>query len=235
MTRSSTRQERRRVAEVLEHDSAPLARSSTDAERCRSRRRRARHRPRGRTRRRAACRRRRRSSAGAIASQAARPRPLERERHQRIPIRGIVAERAAPEVAPQIEVLELDARARSKLPVSSARNTSSARASVSSSARMPASPPSRPSPGCSDLLAAGCRTYASRSRANRSSSSVVADRAQRVVQDDPVGPAGDRNAVERVGVADDLLAGAVHRPDAGAAGQDERAVDVEEHEFRSWS
>ena len=51
------------------------------------------------------------------------------------------------------------------------------------------------------------------------------------MQDDPVGAPGDGNAVERVGVADHLLAGAVHRADPGTAGEDERAIDVEEHEL----
>ena len=73
------------------------------------------------------------TSSGSNGIQPARPRSLERERHQRIAIRGIVAKCPAPEVAPQIEVLELDARAlRSKLPVSSARNTSGLARSASS-------------------------------------------------------------------------------------------------------
>ena len=45
------------------------------------------------------------------AIEAARPRSIERERHQRIAIGGIVAECAALEVAPQVEMLELDASA----------------------------------------------------------------------------------------------------------------------------
>ena len=43
-------------------------------------------------------------------AETARPRPIDGERHQRVAIRRIVAERAAAEVVPQIEVAELDAR-----------------------------------------------------------------------------------------------------------------------------
>ena len=53
-------------------------------------------------------------------------------------------------------------------------------------------------------------------------------RTKRLVQDDPVGPAGDRNTVERIAVTDDLLAGAVHRPHASTTSQDQRAIDIEE-------
>ena len=60
---------------------------------------------------------------------------------------------------------------------------------------------------------------------------IAAEARERVVKNDPVGAAGDRNALERVGVADDLFAGAGHGAQAGAAGQDERSVDVEKHEL----
>ena len=50
-------------------------------------------------------------------------------------------------------------------------------------------------------------------------------------ENDPIGAPGDRDAVERVGVADELGTRRVHRPETGCPGKDERAVDVEENEF----
>ncbi len=46
--------------------------------------------------------------SGIDVGQAALPRALDRERHQLVSIRGIVAKRAAAEIPPQIEMLELD-------------------------------------------------------------------------------------------------------------------------------
>ena len=56
-----------------------------------------------------------------------------------------------------------------------------------------------------------------------------------VRKDDAIGPAGDRNAGERVGVPDELGAGAVHGAQPGAAGEHERAVDIEEDELHTSS
>ena len=61
---------------------------------------------------------------------------------------------------------------------------------------------------------------------------IVADVLQRVVKDDPVGAAGDRDTVEQIGQAEHGFAGAVHGADAGAAGEHERSIDIEEDEFR---
>ena len=61
---------------------------------------------------------------------------------------------------------------------------------------------------------------------------LVADRTKRIVQDDPVGPAGDRHAVERIAVTDDLLAGAIHRAHASTTSQDQSAIDIEEYDLR---
>ena len=53
----------------------------------------------------------------------------------------------------------------------------------------------------------------------------------RVGQNAPVGPAGERDAVESASTADELPAGTVHGAQPGAAGEHERAVDVEEDEL----
>ena len=52
-----------------------------------------------------------------------------------------------------------------------------------------------------------------------------------VRKNDAIGPAGDRNAGERVGVPDELGARAVHGAQPRAAGQHERTVDIEEDEL----
>ena len=63
---------------------------------------------------------------------------------------------------------------------------------------------------------------------------------QRVLDDAPIGAAGDGNAAERLGLrvrghigrrADDFLKRAVHRAPASAAGEHERAVDIEQNEL----
>ena len=60
---------------------------------------------------------------------------------------------------------------------------------------------------------------------------VVADFLQRVVHDDPVGTAGNRDAVEQIGQAEHGFAGAIHGADASAAGEHEGSIDIEKHEF----
>ena len=50
------------------------------------------------------------------------------------------------------------------------------------------------------------------------------------LDEEPVGAAAHRHLGEGVGHAEGVLEGAIHRPLAGAAGEDERAVDVEEHQ-----
>ena len=57
-----------------------------------------------------------RMCSGATIGQAAPARAFERERHQRVPVGGIVAERATTEVAPEVEVFELDPRAALEVP-----------------------------------------------------------------------------------------------------------------------
>src|SRR5258707_12751529 len=59
----------------------------------------------------------------------------------------------------------------------------------------------------------------------------MARASHHIRKDDAIGPAGNRNAVERKRMADELLAGAIHRTDSRAACQDEGAVDIKENEF----
>jgi hypothetical protein len=54
---------------------------------------------------------------------------------------------------------------------------------------------------------------------------------ENVVENAPVGPPGERHARHGVLAAHQVLAGAVHRPHPGAAGQHERTVDVEQDEM----
>jgi hypothetical protein len=56
---------------------------------------------------------------------------------------------------------------------------------------------------------------------------------QHIIENDPVGPTGKRHASEGAVVADDLLAGAIHGAQPGAAREHERAVDVEQEELSS--
>ena len=69
---------------------------------------------------------------------------------------------------------------------------------------------------------------------------LTAEARQRILHDDPVGSARDGNAVEGLGRrragqsggrADDFVKRAVHRAQAGAAGQHECSIDVEKHEL----
>ena len=74
-------------------------------------------------------------------------------------------------------------------------------------------------------------TYLSRSCSSSPASSVAAGPRSDVGEDASIGAAGDRNAVECFGMADELGARPVHRAEAGGAGEDEGAVDVEKNEF----
>ena len=134
--------------------------------------------------------------SGGHRLQPAPLRPLERKRHQRIPIRGIVAKRAAPEVAPQIEVLELDAGAPLEVAREQREKDVGARArACRAAAGSPGITAFTPSPG-SAIASARCRR--TRPAAARTGHRPARDRCPEcVMQDDPVGPAGDGNAVER--------------------------------------
>ena len=54
---------------------------------------------------------------------------------------------------------------------------------------------------------------------------------QGVVKDDPVGASGERDAVEQVGQSENRLTRAVHGAHAGATGEHERSIDIEQEEF----
>jgi hypothetical protein len=64
----------------------------------------------------------------------------------------------------------------------------------------------------------------------------VAGTGHHIGQDDSIGSPSDWNALERMGVADDLFACAIHRPDARASGEYEGAIDIKEDEcaHRVW-
>ena len=178
--------------------------------------------------------------SGVDLRQAAAAGALDRERHERIPILRIVSVRAAAEVAPQVEVLELDPRAPSKLPVNNPRKTSARCCRSSSSSRMPGMtalmPPRGPRdstdgmPRASGFPRAGARCIC-RAASSSSSSSARPSRATtsaRMIRS--VRPATGMPESASA-CADELRARAVHGAHPGAAGEHERAVDIEENEF----
>ncbi len=59
----------------------------------------------------------------------------------------------------------------------------------------------------------------------------MASASDDIGENDAIGPASDRNAFERVRMADELLARAIHCANPCAAGQNERAIDVEQDKF----
>jgi superoxide dismutase, Cu-Zn family len=173
--------------------------------------------------------------------QAARAGAVERKGDQGVAIRRIISECPAAEVAPQIEVLEFDPRTRLEVPgqqpeehvvsldqdVEQIPNARHDR--FYATARTQRLERLRPS-GLFDLLAeVGDVTIP------QSIEQAVIQRASGtgddIGQDDPIGPAGNRNSLEGMRVADQLFAGAVHRPDPGAAGQHERPINIEQNQF----
>ena len=173
--------------------------------------------------------------------QAAGAGAAERKGDEGVAIRGIVSERAAAEVAPQIEVLEFDPCAGLEVPGQQPQEHV---------VSLPQDVEQFPNPWHDGFHAAA---WAQRFEGLRPSGlfdfvAEVGDVAiaqaieQAVIQrasgarddigqDDPIGPAGNRNPLERMRVADQFLARAVHRPDSGAAGKHERPINIEQNQF----
>jgi Cu-Zn family superoxide dismutase len=156
---------------------------------------------------------------------------VQGKRHQRVSIRRVVAERAAAEVAPQIEVFQLDSCAL--LEVSGQKAKQDIVPNVELVEQLTDAGHHRLDPMARlfDLLAQVPQISVAE-LFEELAVQIPAEPRQRVVQDDPVGPAGMRNAVERTAVTHDFSARATHRTHSGAARQHERAIDVEQHELR---
>jgi hypothetical protein len=154
----------------------------------------------------------------------------ERERDECIAIGGIVTKGATAEVTPEIEVFQLDPRAFFEVPRQQAQEhiitTAEGVEQVAHARHHVFHTLSR----LQNLFAQVAQIRVAEPR-EQILVELVADPAERVVKDDPVGTAGDGDPVEGIGVPEDFVTCAVHRSDAGTAGQDERAVDVEKHEF----
>ena len=163
--------------------------------------------------------------------EAARARSIERERHERIAIGGVVAECSALEVAPQVEMLELDASAF--LEISGEQREEHIGSCTERIEQLCDARHDRLHTLArqQNFVAEECHVGVAQP-CEQIFIHFVADRTKRIVQDDPVGPAGDRHAVERIAVTDDLLAGAIHRAHASTTSKHQGAIDIEEYDLR---
>ena len=116
------------------------------------------------------------------------------------------------------------------MPVSSARRTSSRAGERVEQRPHPGQQAAPAVPGCVDLLAQRGAVRLAERVDDRRPRDRQAGVGQRVAHDDAIGAAGQVDLLQRVLEAMGLGEGARHGARAGAAGQDQRPVDVEQQQ-----
>ena len=170
--------------------------------------------------------------------EAAAARPLDGERHERIPIRRIVAVSPAPEVPPQIEVFELDPGTSLEIageqrekhivpPMQDVEQFAYAGHDGFDTGMPSEMRIGRAASGPLDFLAQVRDVLIAKAREQWLVEREPGARSD-VGQNAAIGPSRDRNARQTVRTGDQVCARAADRANAGTAGQHERAVDIEE-------
>ena len=161
------------------------------------------------------------------------PGPLHGDGHEIVTPGRIVTVRAAGEVTPDSEMLQLDAGRTCD--VAGQQRTGRA-GCVLKPIEQPLDPGHEPFPGSGEedlpleVLAVAGQESGARDRVGPDAGTL-----ERIVEDERIRPAGHRNAGERFRDAEQLLEGPIQGACPGAAGEKQGAVDVEEQETRQSS
>ena len=165
-----------------------------------------------------------------IHGDAGAPGPFHGDGHEIVTPGGVVAVRATDEVAPKLEVVQLDAGRTSNVPgherTGYVRRLLQAVEQLSDPRHEPF-----PRPWMEDLPLEMLAVAREESDANLGVDSDPG-MLEGIAQDEKIRPPGHRNAGESACDAEQLLEGAVESPLAGAAREKQRPVDVEEKKSR---